>query len=66
MALKNNQKNQQGGEETCPFFLRRCQDEMRVGQKNKLTYRWASHALAPLMINAPNRPTCLVQSAQRA
>ena len=36
------------------------QDEMRVGQKNKLTYRWArrDRGLGPLTINAPNQPTC--------
>src|SRR5215207_4279753 len=34
------------------------QDEMRVGQKNKLTYRWAKKARvpAPFTINARNRP----------
>jgi len=41
------------------------QDEMRVGQKNKLTYRWArkDHARGPRTINGPNRPICSVRSA---
>jgi len=35
-----------------------CQDEMRVGQKNKLTYRWARKGSrpAPFTINAPSPP----------
>ncbi len=41
------------------------QDEMRVGQKNKLTYRCARRAHAPAlrMINAPSPPTCSARSA---
>ena len=44
------------------------QDEMRVGQKNKLTYRWARkvHAPVPPTIKGPNRPTCSVRSAPNA
>jgi len=39
------------------------QDEMRVGQKNKLTYRWARTGSRPraFMISAPNRPICSVR-----
>ena len=38
---------------------------MRVGQKNKLTYRWARKGsrLTPLMISAPSRPICSVRYA---
>src|SRR5262249_12656366 len=41
---------------------------MRVGQKNKLTYRWARKGSRPLlpMINGPNRPTCSVRFAPNA
>jgi putative transposase len=40
------------------------QDEMRVGQKNKLTYRWARKGSRPVppTIKGPNRPTCSVRS----
>src|SRR6266446_6120319 len=41
------------------------QDEMRVGQKNKLTYRWA-RVPAPFTINVPCRPTCSAQFALTA
>jgi hypothetical protein len=41
------------------------QDEMRVGQKNKLTYRWARRARGRgrPMIDAQSRPTCSGRSA---
>src|SRR5262249_5051483 len=41
-----------------------CKDEMRVGQKNKLTYRWARKGSRPVppTINGPNRLICLVRS----
>jgi hypothetical protein len=40
------------------------QDEMRVGQKNKLTYRWPGKVHAPVLptSNGPNRPICSVRS----
>src|SRR6516225_7290087 len=43
-------------------------DEMRVAQKNKLTYRWARkiHAPVPPTINGPNRPICSVRSVPNA
>ena len=39
---------------------------MRVGQNNKLTYRWARTARVPgpFMISVPNRPICSVRSAR--
>src|SRR5215831_8686973 len=41
-----------------------CKDEMRVGQKNKLTYRWARKGSRPVppTINGPNRLICLGRS----
>ena len=41
---------------------------MRVGQKNKLTYRWARKGSRPRQstINARNRPMCSVRSARTA
>ena len=44
------------------------QDEMRVGQKNKLTYRWPEKARVPgpSTINAPNQPTCSARYAPSA
>src|SRR5919197_2116474 len=41
------------------------QDEMRVGQKNKLTYRWARKGSRPVppTIKGPNRPIYSVRSA---
>ena len=39
-----------------------CQDEMRVDQKNKLTYCWARKgSRAPSTISAPNQPICSVR-----
>jgi hypothetical protein len=41
-----------------------CQDEMRVDQKNKLTYCWARKgSRAPSTISAPNQPICSVRFA---
>ena len=44
------------------------QDEMRVGQKNKLTYRWARKGsrLGRSMINARSQPICLARYVQNA
>src|SRR3979490_3004880 len=44
------------------------QDEMRVGQKNKLTYRWARKGSrpGPSTINVPNQPTCSARYAPSA
>ena len=44
------------------------QDEMRVGQKNKLTYRWARKGSRPrpFTINVPNQPMCSARYAPSA
>src|SRR5215475_6056029 len=41
------------------------QDEMRVGQKNKLTYRWAKKGSRPRAVHdqRTHRPMCSVRSA---
>ena len=39
-----------------------CQDEMRVGQKNKLTYRWARKGSRPRAVHDQRTQSYVVKS----